>query len=115
MRKEAEAHAEEDRRRKELIEARNYADNAVYTAEKVLRDLGDKVPGDLKSQVEDQVAKVRQVDEQRKTRRASAGRPKRSARWSRKWARPPTSRAAPAGETPGPEAAGPGPEQGPAA
>ncbi len=47
--------------RKELIEARNAADNSVYTAEKVLRDLGDKVPGDLKSKVEDQVAKVRQV------------------------------------------------------
>ncbi len=60
MRKEAEAHADEDKRRKELIEARNHADNAVYSAEKVLRDLGDKVPGELKSQVEDQVAKVRQ-------------------------------------------------------
>jgi molecular chaperone DnaK len=61
MRKEAEAHADEDRRRKEQIEAHNTADNSVYTAEKVLRDLGDKVPGDLKSKVEDQVAKVRQV------------------------------------------------------
>jgi len=61
MRKEAEAHAEEDRRRKELIEARNQADNAAYTAEKVLRDLGEKVPADLKSRVETQVAKVRQV------------------------------------------------------
>ncbi len=61
MRKEAEMHADEDRRRKELIEARNQADNAVYTAEKVLRDLGDKVPADLRSRVEDQVAKVRQV------------------------------------------------------
>jgi molecular chaperone DnaK len=61
MRKEAEAHADEDRRRKEQIEAHNTADNSVYTAEKVLRDLGDKVPGDLKSKVDDQVAKVRQV------------------------------------------------------
>ena len=39
MRKEAEAHAEEDRKRKELIEARNHADNTVYTAEKMLREL----------------------------------------------------------------------------
>ncbi len=61
MRKEAEAHAEEDRRRKELIEARNSADNAVYTAEKTLRDLGEKVPADVKKQVEEQVAKVRSV------------------------------------------------------
>ncbi len=61
MRKEAETFAEEDRKRKDLIEAKNMADNAVYTAEKALRDLGDKVPGDLRSQVEDEVAKVRAV------------------------------------------------------
>ncbi len=61
MRKEAEAHAEEDRRKKELIESRNTADNSVYTAEKVLRDLGEKVPADLKSKVEAQVSKVREV------------------------------------------------------
>jgi molecular chaperone DnaK len=61
MRKEAEMHADEDRKRKELIEARNNADNTAYSAEKVLRDLGDKVPADLKSQVEASVAKVREV------------------------------------------------------
>jgi molecular chaperone DnaK len=61
MRREAEAHAEEDRRRKELIEARNNADNLAYSAEKVLRDLGEKVPADLKSQVEEKIAKVREA------------------------------------------------------
>jgi molecular chaperone DnaK len=61
MRQDAEAHAEEDRQRKELIEVRNTADNTVYTAEKALRDLGDKVPGEIKSKVEDQVAQVRSV------------------------------------------------------
>jgi molecular chaperone DnaK len=61
MRKDAEAHATEDLRRKELVEARNNADNAVYTGEKVLRDLGDKVPADLKQQVEDGASKVRAV------------------------------------------------------
>jgi molecular chaperone DnaK len=61
MRKEAEEHAEDDRHRKELVEARNNADNAAYTAEKTLRDLGDKVPADMKKKVEDQVTKVRQV------------------------------------------------------
>jgi molecular chaperone DnaK len=61
MRKDAEAHAEEDRQRKELIEVRNTADNTVYTAEKALRDLGDKVPGEIKTKVEDQVAQVRSV------------------------------------------------------
>jgi molecular chaperone DnaK len=61
MRREAESHADEDKRRKALIEARNQADNAVYTAEKALRDLGDKVPADVKSRVEEQVTKVRGV------------------------------------------------------
>jgi molecular chaperone DnaK len=61
MRKDAEAHAEEDIKRKELIEARNLADNAVYTAEKTLKDLGDKIPDDMKSKVETETAKVREV------------------------------------------------------
>lgn len=61
MRKEAEAHAEEDLRRKELVEARNSADNAAYTAEKTMRDLGDKVPAEMKTNIEEQVANVRKV------------------------------------------------------
>jgi molecular chaperone DnaK len=59
MRKDAEAHAEEDRKRKELIEVRNHADNTAYAAEKALRDFGDKVPADLKSEIESKVADVR--------------------------------------------------------
>jgi molecular chaperone DnaK len=61
MRREAELHADEDRKRRDLIEARNRADNLVYSAEKTLADLGDKVPGDLKGKVEDAAAKVREV------------------------------------------------------
>lgn len=61
MRKDAEAHAEEDKKRKELIEARNLADNAVYTAEKTLKDLGDKIPDEMKQKVETEAAKVREV------------------------------------------------------
>jgi molecular chaperone DnaK len=61
MRHEAEAHADEDKKRKELIEARNYADNTTYTAEKTLRELGDKVPADLKSQVETKVKEVKDL------------------------------------------------------
>lgn len=41
--KEAEAHAEEDRKRKELVEARNQADQLVYSVDKTIKDLGDKV------------------------------------------------------------------------
>ena len=61
MRRDAEQHADEDRRRKDLIEIRNNADSTVYSAEKTLKDLGDKIPGELKSQVEDKVARVREV------------------------------------------------------
>ena len=64
MRRDAETHAEEDRKHRELIEARNTADNAVYTSEKTLSDLGEKVPADLKSRVEDAIAKVRSVRDQ---------------------------------------------------
>lgn len=61
MRKEAELHAEEDRKRKELVEAKNNADNIAYAAERALEDLGDKVPADVKSQVEEKVAEVRKA------------------------------------------------------
>ncbi len=61
MRRDAEAHADEDKKRKDLIEARNQADSVVYTTEKSLRDYGDKVPADLKSQAEDGIKKVRDV------------------------------------------------------
>lgn len=64
MRQDAEMHAEEDRKHRELIEARNTADNAIYSAEKTLTDLGEKVPADLKSRVEDAIAKVRSVRDQ---------------------------------------------------
>ncbi|MGB8982480.1 MAG: molecular chaperone DnaK [Anaerolineales bacterium] len=61
MRKDAEAHAEEDRKRKELIEVRNHADNTVYAAEKALRDFGDKVPAETRSEVEAKSAEVKKV------------------------------------------------------
>ena len=51
MKKEAELHAEEDRKRQELIEARNAADTLAYTAEKALKDAGDKVGEDVKKEV----------------------------------------------------------------
>ena len=49
---EAEQHQEEDRRRKEEVEVRNTADNAVYSAEKFLREQDDKVPANLRSETE---------------------------------------------------------------
>jgi len=59
MRKDAEAHADDDRKRKDLIEARNTADNTAYAAEKAIRDFGDKVPAEVRSDVEAKVAEVK--------------------------------------------------------
>jgi len=63
MKKDAESHAEEDRKKKELIEAKNMADAMIYTAEKGLRDAGDKVPADTKKEIEDNIAALKQVKE----------------------------------------------------
>jgi molecular chaperone DnaK len=52
MVQEAEQHREQDRQRKEEVETRNMADNAVYGAEKFLREQGDKVPANLRSETE---------------------------------------------------------------
>jgi len=59
MTREAEIHAAEDVRRKEEVETRNTADNLAYTAEKTLREQGDKVPADLRQQVDGKIAAVR--------------------------------------------------------
>jgi molecular chaperone DnaK len=52
MVREAEQYAEEDRQRREAVEIRNQADSAVYTSEKFLAENADKIPGELKSEVE---------------------------------------------------------------
>ncbi|MFZ5424500.1 MAG: molecular chaperone DnaK [Patescibacteria group bacterium] len=59
--KEAEINAEADKKKKQEVEARNMADTLVHTAEKSLRDAGDKVPEDLKKEIEDQVKKVKEI------------------------------------------------------
>jgi molecular chaperone DnaK len=58
MQKDAEDHAAEDTKKKELIETRNLAEQMVYTAEKALKDHGDKVSAEIKSAVEAEIAKV---------------------------------------------------------
>ncbi|MHB1134222.1 MAG: molecular chaperone DnaK [Chloroflexota bacterium] len=57
--REAEAHAEEDKHRREDIEVKNQADSAAYAAEKLLRDNADKVPAELKTEVEGKIAALR--------------------------------------------------------
>jgi molecular chaperone DnaK len=59
MVREAESHAEEDRRRRELVEARNQADATVYTAEKSLKDAEGRVPPNVKSEVEQAVSELK--------------------------------------------------------
>jgi molecular chaperone DnaK len=59
MRKDAESHADDDRQRKELIEARNNADNMAYAAEKAVKDHADKASAELKSEIETLVSDVR--------------------------------------------------------
>jgi len=87
MRRQAETHAEEDQHRRDLIEARNTADNAVYNAEKTLQDLGDKVPAEIKTNVETAIAQVRSV-------RDHEDRPKSITQWKpscklcNRWGRP---------------------------
>ncbi len=61
--KEAEAHADEDKKKQELIDARNKADSLIYGTEKSLKDLGDKVAADVKSDVEGKIAALKQVME----------------------------------------------------
>lgn len=72
--KEAEQYAEEDRRKKELAEVRNQADSLIYSVEKTLRELGDKVPESLRKEVEEKIAELRKVmegDDLNAIRRAS--------------------------------------------
>lgn len=61
MKKEAEEHSEEDKKKKELIEARNMADSLIYTAEKTLKDAGDKADSNIKSDIEQKIQAVKEV------------------------------------------------------
>ncbi len=56
---EAKAHAEDDKNAKERIETKNHADSLVYQTEKQLKEFGDKIPADVKGQIEGAVAKVK--------------------------------------------------------
>src|SRR5690606_31581364 len=61
MKKEAEAHAEEDRKRRELVEARNQADTLIAVSERTLKDAGDKAPADDKKAVEEKIENLKSV------------------------------------------------------
>ncbi|MBN1470262.1 MAG: Hsp70 family protein, partial [Syntrophaceae bacterium] len=59
--KDAEAHAEEDKKRKELIEARNHADAMVYSVEKNIKEFGDKVDASEKTKIEEAIARTKKA------------------------------------------------------
>ena len=61
MTKEAEEHAKEDEVKKEEIETRNHADTLIYQAEKALKDAGDKAPADVKSEVEEKIKALKEI------------------------------------------------------
>ncbi|OGF59570.1 molecular chaperone DnaK, partial [Candidatus Giovannonibacteria bacterium RIFCSPHIGHO2_01_45_12] len=63
MKRDAEAHADEDRQKKELIESKNRADALVYTAEKSLRDAGDKVEQAIKDEVNQKIEALKKAKE----------------------------------------------------
>ncbi len=67
--KDAEAHAEEDRRTRERIEVRNEADNLAYQTEKVMKDNADKIPGEVKTEVEEKIKAVREATQADDTER----------------------------------------------
>lgn len=61
MKKEAEMHLAEDQQRKELIEAKNLADNLIYTSEKTLKEAGDKVSQESKKEIEEKIADLKKI------------------------------------------------------
>jgi len=63
MKKEAQAHAEEDKRKKELAEARNNADTIIYTAQKTLNDFKDKISEDDKKNIEEKIENLKKAKE----------------------------------------------------
>ena len=63
MQQDAELHAEEDKKRKEVVETKNQADSLVYATEKSLKDLGDKVDAETKSKVEQEIESLKKIIE----------------------------------------------------
>ncbi len=61
MTREAELHAEEDKKKRELIESKNLADNLIYTTEKTLRETGDKISAENKKEIEQKIEDLKKI------------------------------------------------------
>jgi molecular chaperone DnaK len=74
MIEESKRHEAEDRRRREIVEARNLADNTIYQVEKALKENGERVPSDLRYEAESKISDLRQImngDDDRRMRSLS--------------------------------------------
>jgi len=113
MRKDAESHADEDKKRREEIEIRNEADNSVYRSEKMLKDNADKITGDNKSKIESAIAEAKEALKGSDISAIKAASEKLNEAWQAASAElyKAASEKARAGKGGGPEA-GPGPEAG---
>ncbi|PIW95308.1 MAG: molecular chaperone DnaK [Candidatus Moranbacteria bacterium CG_4_8_14_3_um_filter_34_16] len=63
MKKDAEMHAEEDKKKKEIVETKNMADTLIFTTEKALRDAGEKITAEEKKPVEEAIEKLKKIKE----------------------------------------------------
>jgi len=61
LKRDAETHAGEDKKKRELIDTKNHSEALVYTAEKSLRDAGDKVPAEIKKDIKEKIESVKKV------------------------------------------------------
>ena len=61
MKRDAEAHSADDKKKREVIEIKNQADGLAYMAEKALRDGGDKVPADIRAEVEGKIEELKKI------------------------------------------------------
>ena len=61
MKQDAEVHAEEDKKKKELIEAKNLGEQLIYTAEKSLKDHADKIPAETKADIESKIEELKKI------------------------------------------------------
>ena len=109
MRRDAETHADEDKKRREEVEARNEADNAVYRNEKMLKDAGDKISGDDKSKIESAINAAKEALKGSDGEAIKAAADKLNEVSQAVWAEvyKAAGAAAQAGQGPGPGSAGP--------
>jgi len=63
LKREAQIHEEEDKKKRELIDVRNTADNLIYTAEKTIKDMGDKIKEENKKEIEEKIEKLKKIKE----------------------------------------------------